>query len=160
MRLRASDPGRSSAVTTFLGGACAIRRSAYEQAGGYPAEFFYSHEETDLAWRLLDAGYHLRYDADAQMFHPAVLPGRHAQFFRLNARNRVLLARRNLPWPVAAAYLFDWVMLMIVRERSVRALRPWFAGFAEGWRADPGGRRPISWRTIWRMSRAGRPPVI
>ncbi len=159
-RLRAGDPQRSSAVTTFLGGACAIRRSAYEQVGGYPAAFFYAHEETDLAWRLLDAGHHLRYDADAQMFHPAVVPSRHAQFFRLNARNRVLLARRNLPWLVAAAYLVDWAMLMIVRERSIRALRPWFAGFAEGWRADPGERRPISWRTIWRMARAGRPPVI
>ena len=64
------------------------------------------------------------------------------------------------PWLVAAAYLVDWAMLMIVRERSIRALRPWFAGFAEGWRADPGERRPISWRTIWRMARAGRPPVI
>jgi GT2 family glycosyltransferase len=159
-RLRAGDPGRSSAVTTFLGGACAIRRDAYARAGGYPAGFFYAHEETDLAWRLLDAGYRLEYDAAAEMFHPAVLPGRHAQFFRLNARNRVLLARRNLPWPVAIAYLFDWIVLMLVRERSIHALRPWFAGFAEGWRADPAGRRPISWRTIWRMAAAGRPPVI
>jgi dTDP-glucose pyrophosphorylase len=31
---------------------------------------------------------------------------------------------------------------------------------AEGWRADPGQRRPISWRTVWRMTAAGRPPVI
>jgi len=159
-RLRAGEPTRSSAVTTFLGGACAIRREAYQRAGGYPDGFFYAHEETDLAWRLLDAGYRLEYDAAAEMFHPAALPGRHAQFFRLNARNRVLLARRNLPWPVAVAYLFDWVVVMLVRERSISALRPWFAGFAEGWRADPGGRRPISWRTIWRMAVAGRPPLI
>lgn len=159
-RLRAGDPARSSAVTTFLGGACAIRRSAYSRVGGYPGAFFYAHEETDLAWRLLDAGYRLEYDARAEMFHPAVTPARHAEFYRLNARNRVLLARRNLPWLVGAAYLFDWVVLMLVRERSIRALRPWFAGFAEGWRADPGGRRPISWRTIWLMARAGRPPVI
>ncbi len=159
-RLRAGDPERSSAVTTFLGGGCAIRHDAYDRAGGYPDEFFYAHEETDLAWRIMDAGYRLEYDAAAQMFHPSVLPGRHAQFFQLNARNRVLLARRNLPWPVAAAYLFDWVVLMLVRERSVRALRPWFAGFAEGWRTDPGVRRPISWRTIWRMAAAGRPPLV
>ncbi len=159
-RLRAGDPGRSSKVTTFLGGACAIRRSAFEQAGGYPDGFFYAHEETDLAWRLIDAGYRLEYDADAVMFHPVLRPGRHAQFYRLNARNRVLLARRNLPWLLAGVYLLDWVVLMLVRERSVRALRPWFAGFAEGWRADPGRRRPISWRTVWRMARVGRPPVI
>lgn len=159
-RLRAGDPARSSAVTTFLGGACAIRRSAYCEVGGYPGEFFYAHEETDLAWRLLDAGYRLEYDARAEMFHPAVSPGRHAQFYRLNARNRVLLARRNLPWLIGAAYLFDWMVLTLVRERSIRAFRPWFAGFAEGWRTDPGARRPISWRTIWRMAMTGRPPVI
>ena len=159
-RLRAGNPERSSAVTTFLGGACAIRRYAYERAGGYPGDFFYAHEETDLAWRLLDAGYQLQYDAGAEMFHPAVPPGRHSQFFRLNARNRVLLARRNLPWPVAVTYLFDWVLLTLARERSIRALRPWFAGFAEGWRADPGARQPISWRTIWRMAAIGRPPLI
>jgi GT2 family glycosyltransferase len=52
-RLRAGDPERSSVVTTFSGGACAIRRSAFEQAGGLPAQFFYGHEETDLAWRLI-----------------------------------------------------------------------------------------------------------
>lgn len=159
-RLRAGDPGRSSPVTTFLGGACAIRRSVYQEAGGQPAGFFYAHEETDLAWRLLDAGYRLEYDTDAEMFHPAVSPARHAAFYRMNARNRVLLARRNLPWPLAVAYLGDWIALTVIREHSPRALRPWFGGFAEGWRADPGSRRPMSWRTAWRMARYGRPPVI
>ena len=159
-RLRAADPSRSSPVTTFLGGACAIRRSAYQHAGGQPAGFFYAHEETDLAWRLLNAGYRLEYDAAAEMFHPAVSPARHAQFYRMNARNRVLLARRNLPWPLAVAYLIDWIALTVIRERWPRVLRPWFAGFAEGWRADTGGRRPMSWHTAWRMTRYGRPPLI
>ena len=58
-RLRAGDPDRSSVVTTFLGGASAIRRSAYLEAGGLPDLFFYGHEETDLAWRLMDRGYRL-----------------------------------------------------------------------------------------------------
>jgi hypothetical protein len=159
-RLRAGDPGRSSRVTTFLGGACAIRRSAYQRAGGQPAGFFYAHEETDLAWRLMDAGYRLEYDAAAEMYHPAVSPARHAQFYRMNARNRVLLARRNLPWPLALIYLLDWVALTVLRERSPAALRAWFGGFAEGWRAGTGGRRPMSWRTAWRMTRFGRPPLI
>jgi hypothetical protein len=44
-RLRAGDPERSSQVTTFAGGACAIRRSAFEEAGGLPGQFFYGHDE-------------------------------------------------------------------------------------------------------------------
>jgi GT2 family glycosyltransferase len=160
-RLRAGDPDRSSVVTTFLGGACAIRRSAYLEAGGLPGLFFYGHEETDLAWRLMDRGYRLEYDATARMCHHALPNARHATFRRQDGRNRVLLARRNLPWPLAVLYLADWMALTVARERGNQGrLRPWFAGFAEGWRADPGPRHPIKLRTAWRMARAGRPPVI
>jgi GT2 family glycosyltransferase len=160
-RLRAGDPDRSSVVTTFLGGASAIRRSAYLAAGGLPDLFFYGHEETDLAWRLMDRGYRLEYDAVARIFHHALPNARHSAFRRQDGRNRVLLARRNLPWPLAALYLADWTALTVTRERGKRAsLRPWFAGFAEGWRTDPGPRRPISLRTAWQMAKAGRPPVI
>jgi GT2 family glycosyltransferase len=160
-RLRAGDPDRSSVVTTFLGGASAIRRSAYLEAGGLPDLFFYGHEETDLAWRLMDRGYRLEYDAGTRMCHHTLPNARHATFRRRDGRNRVLLARRNLPWPFAAAYLADWMALTVARERAKPGrLRPWFAGFAEGWRADPGPRHPISLRTAWRMTRAGRPPII
>ncbi|RCG27887.1 glycosyltransferase [Sphaerisporangium album] len=159
-RLRAGDPQRSSPVTTFLGGASAIRRSAYLQVGGLPGHFFYAHEETDLAWRLLGEGYRIEYDADCVMYHPQVPPTRHANFYRLNARNRVWLARRNLPWPLAVLYLLDWIMLTLVRERSSLAIRSWFQGFVEGIREPAGERRPMAWRTAWRMLRLGRPPIV
>nr|WP_146150293.1 glycosyltransferase [Actinomadura rubrobrunea] len=159
-RLRAGDPERSSEVTTFLGGACAIRRAAFDAGGGLPEDFFYAHEETDLAWQVLNAGYRIVYDASAVMYHPAVLPTRHAMFYRYNARNRVWLARRNLPWPLALTYLAVWVGLTVLRERKPSALKPWFKGFAEGWRKPAGPRRPISWRTAWRMTLKGRPPII
>jgi GT2 family glycosyltransferase len=159
-RLRAGDPMRSSEVTTFLGGACAVRRAVFDAAGGLPEDFFYAHEETDLAWQALNAGYHIVYDAECVMFHPAVAPTRHAMFYRLNARNRVWLARRNLPWPVALTYLAVWIGMTVARERKLASLRPWFGGFREGWRKPAGPRRPISWRTVWRMTRLGRPPVI
>jgi GT2 family glycosyltransferase len=159
-RLRAGDPMRSSEVTTFLGGACAVRRAAFDAAGGLPEDFFYAHEETDLAWQALNAGYRIVYDAECVMFHPAVAPTRHAMFYRLNARNRVWLARRNLPWPVALMYLAVWIGMTVIRERRLSSLRPWFGGFREGWRKPAGPRRPIRWRTVWRMTRLGRPPII
>jgi len=159
-RLRASDPGRSSVVTTFAGGACAIRRSAYQEAGGQPEAFFFGHEETDLSWRLMDLGYRVEYDAKALMCHPAVRNARHEHWYRTEARNRVWVARRNLPWPLALVYLADWVLITLVRERSSGALRAWFAGFAEGWRVDPGPRHPIKLATAWRMTRVGRPPIV
>jgi GT2 family glycosyltransferase len=159
-RLRVGDPGRSAAATTFSGGACAIRRSAYLEVGGQPGQFFFMHEEIDQAWRLLDRGYRIEYDAGAVMCHPPVANSRHAGFYRIEARNRVLLARRNLPWPLAAVFLLNWLGLTIVRSRSWPALREWLAGCAAGWRMDAGQRHPLSARTIWRMTRLGRPPVI
>ena len=159
-RLRVGDPGRSSVVTTFAGGACAIRRAAFLAAGGLPEDFFYAHEETDLAWRLLGLGYRLEYDAYALSCHHSLPNARHTVFHRLDGRNRVLLARRNLPWPLAVCYLLDWVIVTLLRERSVAVMRDWLDGFAAGWRMNPGDRRPISARTAWRMTRAGRPPII
>lgn len=159
-RLRAGDPERSSPVTTFLGGACAIRRSAFLQVGGLPERFFYAHEESDLAWRLLGEGYRIEYDAKTVMYHPQVPPTRHTDFYRLNARNRVWLARRNLPWVLATLYLLNWIVLTLVRERSGPALRAWFKGFGEGLREPAGERRPMGWKTAWRMLRLGRPPIV
>jgi GT2 family glycosyltransferase len=159
-RLGAADPLRSAPATTFSGGACAIRRTAYLEAGGYPDAFFYLHEEIDLAWRLLDLGYRIEYDAAATMCHPAEPNSRHAGFWRLDGRNRTLLARRNLPWPLAALFVLDWLAVTVARQRSATVVREWLGGCAEGRRMDPGGRQPLSAATIWRMTRLGRPPVI
>jgi len=160
-RLRAGQPGRSSEVTTFLGGACAIRREALARCGPFAAGFFYGHEETDFAWAALDAGYRVRYEAGLVMHHPGgAASARHAMFYRLTARNRVWLARRRLPAPLAPVYLLVWTALTVARERRAVALRPWLGGFVAGLREPAGPRQPIRWRTVWRMTRLGRPPVI
>jgi GT2 family glycosyltransferase len=159
-RLRASDPMRSSRVTTFLGGASAVRTEVLRQVGGLPEQFFYAHEETDLAWRALDAGWMIDYRSDLVLLHPATSPARHAVYHRLVARNRVWLARRNLPWPLVPVYLGVWMALTLVRRPSGTALRAWFGGFREGWATSCGPRRPMRWRTVWRLTRLGRPPII
>ncbi|MFE9366217.1 glycosyltransferase family 2 protein [Streptomyces sp. NPDC006978] len=159
-RLRASDPMRSSRVTTFLGGANAVRSQVIAEAGPLPGEFFYAHEETDLAWRALDAGWMIEYRADMVLNHPTTAPSRHAVYHRMVARNRVWLARRNLPAPLVPLYVGVWLLLTLVRRPSLPALEAWFGGFREGWTKPCGPRRPMRWRTVWRLTRLGRPPVI
>jgi GT2 family glycosyltransferase len=159
-RLRAADPLRNSRVTTFLGGACAVRTDVIRQAGPLPDIFFYAHEETDLAWRALDAGWQIEYRSDLVLHHPTTSPARHAVYHRLVARNRVWLARRNLPWLLVPAYLGVWFALTLVRRPSRQALRAWLGGFREGWTTPCGERRPMRWRTVWRLTRLGRPPII
>ncbi|MFJ1546234.1 glycosyltransferase family 2 protein [Streptomyces sp. NPDC088246] len=159
-RLRASDPMRSSRVTTFLGGANAVRSKVIAEVGPLPGQFFYAHEETDLAWRALDAGWMIDYRADMVLNHPTTAPSRHAVYHRMVARNRVWLARRNLPAPLVPVYLGVWLLLTLLRKPSGPALKAWFGGFREGWSTPCGTRRPMRWRTVWRLTRLGRPPVI
>ncbi|MEU9461909.1 glycosyltransferase [Streptomyces sp. NPDC048312] len=159
-RLRAADPMRSSRVTTFLGGANAVRTKVIAEVGPLPGRFFYAHEETDLAWRALDAGWMIDYRADMVLNHPTTAPSRHAVYHRMVARNRVWLARRNLPAPLVPVYLGVWLLLTLVRKPSGPALKAWLGGFREGWATPCGTRRPMKWRTVWRLTRLGRPPVI
>jgi GT2 family glycosyltransferase len=157
-RVRVGDPLRSSEVTTFLGGASIVRADAFRRAGGLPGHFRYAHEETSLAWRLLDLGYRIRYEADLVVHHPAAPPARHAEYHHLSARNRVLLVRMHLPWPVAVAHLAVWSVLTVLRAPG--GLPAAAAGAWEGLRARDVDRHPIRWRTVLRMARYGRPPVL
>jgi len=159
-RLRVGDPRRSSYATVVWEGAVAMRPEVFEQAGGWADEFFYAHEGIDLTWRVWDTGAVAWYAGDIVVHHPANDPARNDLYYRYNARNRVYVARRNLPLPLIPVYLAAWTALTVIRLRPRSALRTWFAGFFEGLVTPCGERRPLGWRTIARMSLAGRPPVV
>jgi GT2 family glycosyltransferase len=159
-RIRVGDPARSSPAMNVWEGAVAIRRTAFDFAGGWPEPFWYAHEGIELAWRVWDGGFHVRYDGEIEVHHPAIQPTRHAEFYRFQARNRVWLARRNLPVPVGAAYLAAWAAVSGLRLRSREALAETVRGYRLGFSLPAGLRRPMSWRTIWRMTRAGHPPLL
>jgi GT2 family glycosyltransferase len=159
-RLRKGDPARSSDVCAICEAVVVLPRTVFDTVGGWPETFWYAHEGIDLAWRVWDSGHRVRYVGDVVVHHPAVSPKRHGEFYRLTSRNRVLLARRNLPLPIGAAYLTTWGLLTLTRARTSMARVQSLRGFREGFSAPIGRRRPLRWRTIWRMTRAGRPPVI
>ncbi len=156
--------GRGALVPGVVGwvweGTFVVRRAAFEQAGGWPGHFFYGHESIDLVWKLWDAGHTAWYAPDVVVNHPATSPARHDVYYRNNARNRVWVARRNLPAPLVVVYLTAWTLVTVLRVRSPRLLRVWFSGFREGLGPGAGTRTPMSWGTVWRLTRAGRPPVI
>ena len=160
-RLRVTDGGGAAGdAAVFWEAVAMMRRDAFDSVGGWPGHFWYGHEGIDLAFRLLDAGWRIRYCPDIVIEHPSTQAQRHAVFYRMNARNRVWVARRNLPHPLAEIYLVDWALVTALRTRDREKLRVWLAGFLEGWRTDAGPRRPISWSTVARLVRAGRPPII
>ncbi len=56
-------------LVSFMGGASVVRVSAYREVGGYDPEFFLGGEEETLAFKLLKAGWQLRYLPSAVMYH-------------------------------------------------------------------------------------------
>jgi len=145
--------------------AVVLPRAVFDATGGWPGTFFYAHEGIELAWRVWDTGRRAVYAGDLEVGHPVIDPRRHDEYFVMNARNRVWLARRCLPWPVSWAYVASWTAIQTVRWRRDRAaLATWFTGWRAGWTTDPWGpgeaRRPISWATVARMARHGRPPIV
>jgi GT2 family glycosyltransferase len=160
-RARVGDPARPGPAFALAEGATVVRRAAFDGVGGFAAAFRHGHEGLDLAWRLWNAGWEVRYAAELIVRHPATAPQRHSEFYRLTARNRVWAARRNLPAALIPVYLGAWAAISSARlARRPAGLRQWWAGFGAGWRDDPGPRSPMRWRTVWRLTRLGQPPII
>jgi GT2 family glycosyltransferase len=159
-RLRVGDPAQPGPATALWEGAVAIRRSLFEQIGGWPEPFFYAHEGIEVVWRVWDAGYIAWYAGDLTVHHPVIDPARHDVYYRMNARNRVWLAKRNLPAVLAPLYVGTWVGITLARRPDRAARKAWFSGLREGLRVDPGDRRPIRWSTVLAMTKAGRPPIV
>jgi GT2 family glycosyltransferase len=159
-RLRVGDPARSSDVTAVWEGAVAMRRAAFDASGGWPEAFVRGHEGVELAWRVMEAGYRVAYAGDIAVLHPtyATAPHDHSVYF--GARNRVWLARRNLPLPLGVLYVTTYALrtlpVLRTRDRARAALR----GYRDGLRGPCGPRRRLRVKTLWRMTRAGRPPII
>lgn len=150
---------RGGNVATFLGGACAVRRCAYEEVGGYFNDLFYSHEELELGWRLIDGGWKIRYLPDTTVFHPRTEIGRHPAGWRMTGRNRVWIARRTLPWPIAVLHGLTWLGLGVLRAPGSEQRAAYISGWRTGWVTHL-DRQPIRWRSIWRLTALGRPPVL
>lgn len=94
-------PGHT--LLSFLGGASAVRRHAFLDAGGYEPRLFLGGEEELLATEMVLQGAQLRYLPDVQIRH--FPDGAHAEEFR--------------PYGVRNALWFVW------RRRSVRHAWQW-----------------------------------
>jgi len=159
-RLRVGDRARSSDVTAVWEGAVSIRRAVCEQIGGWPGEFRFAHEGIDLAWRVMDAGFRVHYAGAIAVLHAPYTPAGHDYSAYFGARNRVWIARRNLPWWLAVPYVASFAARTFLMLRARGRLRSALRGYRDGLRGDCGPRRPLRMRTLWRMTLAGRPPIV
>jgi len=84
----------------WASGACFfIRRSVYNELGGFDADFFAHQEEIDLCWRAFNKGHRAKYIAHSVVYHVggATLQQGHPRKTFLNFRNSLLMLTKNLP---------------------------------------------------------------
>lgn len=105
-----ADVGKARECAYFVGALVAIRRSAWDEVGGFDSSMFYAHEETDLAMRLVRNGWSLFYKPDFSVVHLPSNSGRQTPLLVLARRftNRVIYVRRHLPWLVGVPHLTVW----------------------------------------------------
>jgi GT2 family glycosyltransferase len=158
----AKGADRPGPVSGMAEGVVLVRRADFDAAGGWPGHYFLYHEGIDLAWRLWDLGRTGWYAPGVHVHHPETDPARHEVYYRLSARNRVWVAYRNLPAPLVPVYVLTWTALTLARQRSTpAALRASLTGLREGLCAvREQQRRPMTWRTVRRLTEAGRPPIF
>jgi GT2 family glycosyltransferase len=89
--------GKSFDANTFVGAGHAIRRAAWQQAGGYDAALFFCWEEFDFALRAMARGWRIRYRGDLVVRHKVSRENRvtwSGERWFYHVRNRLYISRK------------------------------------------------------------------
>ncbi|MEE9904655.1 MAG: glycosyltransferase family 2 protein [Chlorobium sp.] len=138
------------------GAAMLVRRSSFEEVGGFDDSFFMHMEEIDLCWRLLLAGYRIRSVPSSVVWHEggASLAYGAPEKIYCNHRNNLVMLAKNLGIaslvPVLSARLLlepAAALFYLMKGRNglagfaavFRALRDFFIGLSR----TNGSRRQI-----------------
>ena len=136
----------------WVHGSCLlVRRSAFEQIGGFDPSFFLYYEDDDLCLRMQQAGWHCLLEPAARSLHPggaSSTPSARTTFIKQfhYARSRQIALRRYLGSGPALAHrlrlLLAWLPAMLLyalllRRQDVSKWAGWgLAGFCAAFRLD------------------------
>ena len=116
-----------------------VRQTDEETMQSEGTDLFMYYEDTDLSYRLREAGYRVRFVREAVVDHEhaASSDATSPMFTRVNARNRLIVAVEHAPWPVVARALVRSL------ARAVRAgcRGPVAHGVAQGLASFPAALR-------------------
>jgi GT2 family glycosyltransferase len=115
----------------FAGCGNIIVKEAFDIAGPFPTDFFYGMEEYDLSYRILDAGYTIKYIANIVLLHKESPEGRQTKSDKLRGMwvNKTKVAWRYLPMPCYFTTAIMWSMFYLLNSKFD------LIGFINGWLA-------------------------
>lgn len=146
---REPAPPDGFAATFFPEGACMVRREAFLEAGGWFEPLFWIDLELDLAARLLQRDWDVRYLPQARFEH-LLRPGGETNFAlrqRLRVRNRLWYFWLRFPVGLAVTRVPGYLLFDLVESLYRRAPGAWTGGIADAWRQRDrirGQRAPLS----------------
>ena len=148
----AAVTGEDKETTLFVGCAFAIRKKCLDDLGYFPSDFFRQAEETDLAFRLIDAGYKIMSCPSLTIYHEACPVNRNAKKFMFySCRNELSIVVRCYPLGLMPlAFLYKALIWNIAGLKN-GALRYTVFGTLAGIWHIPGWltrRAPVSLNTI------------
>jgi N-acetylglucosaminyl-diphospho-decaprenol L-rhamnosyltransferase len=124
------DHGRPHPVTAVKGAALLVRRSAFDEVGGFDESFFLYAEETDLLARLSARGHRILYEPRAEVAHLGGGSGGDALFGHLHAGLRRYVEKHHgkAAGKLAAAMLAlgaaaRWLLAVVTPGESARQRR-------------------------------------
>jgi GT2 family glycosyltransferase len=148
--------GRPFEASSIIGCGSMIRRSCFEALGGFWDGYFREAEEFDFSWRLIDAGWTIRYAPDAVVEHPE----RSEPHFRFSVSSNLLMVWRLMPLPLALRQTAFLVALFSARALRNGQLRELAAALALAGRAAPRAlrdRTPLKPGTVDYLRRVHAP---
>lgn len=146
-------------TTWFIGVGHAVKKQVYNDVGLYRECYFpYGHEELDLSFRIVNAGYKILYFPTATVLHKVTDAGRTLRkndFYAVNLEHRLTAALLNLPW----LYVLTTTVIWVLTEpflRSKGSVAPVFTALNNLLGKAPhliSQRRPISPDTVTRLKK-------
>jgi GT2 family glycosyltransferase len=135
-----NSPGKDETggrFNVFVGCGCGFRTDLLRAIGGYPAGYHFYVEEYDVSYRVMNAGFLVRYFADLLVHHRRSMSARdEGRILHYLVRNNMYLNFRY--WPVVEAFRdLRWTLFRYHRVCVDKGVgRSFWTGFTRGiWRA-------------------------
>ncbi len=120
VRLPSAEASASRPVDWVMGAAMLIPRDAWNEVGGFSPAYFLYAEDTDLCWRLREAGWQTWFTPHAEVMHTQGEPAaerRDMGMVRLFNGLRIFLHRNYPAWrrlPVEVCVLADMALRLLL----------------------------------------------